>query len=161
MRPAVALVRAGEERDGVAAARERQHPAGARHHAVRARRRGDAAVTSSAASSGREPHGGTVAPAFATATLYRHARQDLGALEKVLRVGEGRRVKRLAEQAAYVTTLEPDFEKLSDAELAAKTVEFKQRLENGEALEELLFEAFAAVREARKRDSASASSTSR
>jgi preprotein translocase subunit SecA len=77
--------------------------------------------------------------------------QDLGALEKVLRVGEGRRVKRLAGQAAYVATLEPDFEKLSDAELAAKTVEFKQRLENGETLEELVFEAFAAVREAAKR----------
>src|SRR5947208_9541099 len=77
--------------------------------------------------------------------------QDLGALEKVLRAGEGRRVKRLAQQAAYVATLEPDFEKLSDAELAAKTVEFKQRLENGEELEELLFEAFAAVREAAKR----------
>jgi preprotein translocase subunit SecA len=77
--------------------------------------------------------------------------QDLGALEKVLRVGEGRRVKRLAEQAAYVATLEPDFEKLPDAELAAKTVEFKQRLENGEELENLLFEAYAAVREAAKR----------
>jgi preprotein translocase subunit SecA len=77
--------------------------------------------------------------------------QDLGALEKVLRVGEGRRVKRLAEQAAYVATLEPEFEKLSDAELAAKTVEFRQRLENGESLEELLFEAYAAVREAAKR----------
>src|SRR6476659_3611786 len=77
--------------------------------------------------------------------------QDLGALEKVLRAGEGRRVKRLAGQAAYVATLEPDFEKLSDAELAAKTVEFKQRLENGETLEELLFEAYAAVREAAKR----------
>jgi preprotein translocase subunit SecA len=77
--------------------------------------------------------------------------QDLGALEKVLRAGEGRRVKRLAQQAAYVATLEPDFEKLSDAELAQKTVDFKQRLENGEPLEELLFEAFAAVREAAKR----------
>jgi preprotein translocase subunit SecA len=77
--------------------------------------------------------------------------QDLGALEKVLRAGEGRRVKRLAEQAAYVATLEPDFEKLSDTELAAKTVEFKQRLEHGEELENLLFEAYAAVREAAKR----------
>jgi preprotein translocase subunit SecA len=77
--------------------------------------------------------------------------QDLGALEKVLRVGEGRRLKRLAEQAAYVATLEPDFERLSDAELAAKTAEFKQRLENGEELENLLFEAYAAVREAAKR----------
>src|SRR6266545_3085881 len=79
--------------------------------------------------------------------------QDLGSLEKVLRVGEGRRVKRLAEQAAYITTLEPDFEKLSDDELAAKTAEFRQRFERGETLEELLFEVFAAVREARKRES--------
>ena len=74
--------------------------------------------------------------------------ENYGGFEKVLRLGEGRRVKRLAQQAAYITTLEPDFEKLSDAELAAKTAEFKQRIENGEALEELLFEAFAAVREA-------------
>src|SRR5919202_1123097 len=77
--------------------------------------------------------------------------QDLGSLEKVLRLGEGRRLKRLAEQAAYVATLEPDFEKLSDGALAGKTAEFKQRLENGETLEELLFEAYAAVREAAKR----------
>src|ERR671939_17196 len=77
--------------------------------------------------------------------------QQLGTFEKVLRFGEGRRLKRLAEQAAYVATLEPDFERLSDADLAAKTAEFKQRLENGEPLEELLFEAYAAVREAAKR----------
>jgi preprotein translocase subunit SecA len=77
--------------------------------------------------------------------------QNLGNLEKVLRVGEGRRLKRLKGQAEYVATLEPDFEKLSDAELAGKTGEFKQRLENGETLEELLFEAYAAVREAFKR----------
>src|SRR3989454_5897662 len=77
--------------------------------------------------------------------------QDLGSLEKVLRLGEGRRLKRLQSQAEYVATLEPDFEQLSDEELAAKTVEFKQRYENGETLEELLFEAYAAVREAAKR----------
>jgi preprotein translocase subunit SecA len=77
--------------------------------------------------------------------------QQLGSFEKVLRVGEGRRLKRLAEQAAYIGTLEADFETLSDAELAAKTVEFRERLENGEHLDELLFEAFAAVREAYKR----------
>ena len=62
-------------------------------------------------------------------------------------------MKRLAEQAAYIATLEPEFQKLSDDELRAKTVEFRQRLENGEALEDLLFEAFAAVREARLRES--------
>ena len=77
--------------------------------------------------------------------------KDFGKLEKVLRFGEGRRMKRLAEQAAYIGTLEPDFEQLSDADLAAKTGEFRQRLENGESLEELVFEAFAAVREAFKR----------
>ena len=61
-------------------------------------------------------------------------------------MGEGRRLKRLQEQATYIGTLETDVEALSDAELAGKTAEFKQRLENGETLEELVFEAFAAVR---------------
>jgi preprotein translocase subunit SecA len=79
--------------------------------------------------------------------------QQLGSFEKILRVGEGRRMKRLADQAAYITTLEPEFQALSDEELRGKTVEFRERLENGETLEELLFEAFAAVREARVRDS--------
>src|SRR4051795_8096568 len=77
--------------------------------------------------------------------------QQLGAFEKVLRVGEGRRTKRLQQQAQYVGTLEPEFEQLSDEQLAAKTVDFRQRVENGEHLDDLLFEAFAAVREAFKR----------
>src|SRR5262245_60198886 len=77
--------------------------------------------------------------------------QNYGALERVLRIGEGRRLKRLADQAAYITSLEPEFEQLSDAELAAKTPEFKERLENGEELEGLVFEAYAAVREAARR----------
>ena len=78
---------------------------------------------------------------------------DLGRLEKVLRLGEGRRMKRLQQQAAYIATLEPDFEQLSDGELRGKTAEFRERLENGETLDELLFEAYAAVREARRRES--------
>jgi preprotein translocase subunit SecA len=78
---------------------------------------------------------------------------EIGNLEKVLRVGEGRRLKRLQEQAAYITTLEPEFEQLSAADLEGKTAEFRQRLENGESLDDLVFEAFAAVREARKRAS--------
>src|SRR6478735_2909831 len=78
---------------------------------------------------------------------------QLGSFEKILRVGEGRRMKRLAEQAAYITSIEPEFSELSDDELRGKTAEFRERLENGEALEELLFEAFAAVREARVRES--------
>ena len=80
------------------------------------------------------------------------ATQSFGKFERVLRMGEGRRLKRLQEQAAYIGTLEPDFEALSDAELGAKTAEFKLRLENGRGrLEELIFEAYAAVREAFKR----------
>ena len=78
----------------------------------------------------------------------------LGSFEKVLRVGEGRRLKRIAEQAEYVLSLQPEFEKLSDDELRGKSAEFKQRLENGESLEELLFEAYAAIREAFRRDRA-------
>src|SRR4051795_12677196 len=78
---------------------------------------------------------------------------QLGSFEKILRVGEGRRMKRLAEQAAYITSIEPEFSELSDDELRGKTAEFRQRLEKGETLEELLFKAFAAVREARVRDS--------
>ena len=77
----------------------------------------------------------------------------IGSLEKALRFGEGRRLKRLQEQAAYIATLEPDFQKLSDEALRAKTVEFRERLENGEELESVLFEAFAAAREARLRES--------
>src|SRR4249919_720106 len=78
---------------------------------------------------------------------------EFGKFEKVLRFGEGRRVKRLKQQAAYIGTLEDEFQALSDEELQAKTVEFRERLANGESLDELLFEAFAAVREARWRES--------
>jgi len=62
-------------------------------------------------------------------------------------------MKRLTEQGAYIATLEPDFQQLSDEELRSKTAEFRERFANGETLEELLFEAFAAVREARVRES--------
>src|SRR6266498_3852553 len=62
--------------------------------------------------------------------------QQFGSLEKVLRFGEGRRLKRLAEQAAYIGTLEPEFEQISDTELTGKTAEFRQRIENGEPVDE-------------------------
>jgi preprotein translocase subunit SecA len=78
---------------------------------------------------------------------------DFGKLEKVLRLGEGRRMKRLAAQAAYITSLEPDFQKLSDEELRGTTAALRERLENGEELDELLFESYAGVREARWRES--------
>ena len=73
--------------------------------------------------------------------------------EKFLRFGEGRRMKRLQEQAAYIATLEPEFQALSDEQLRSKTAEFRERLDNGEPLDDLLFEAYAAVREARVRES--------
>src|SRR6188768_298692 len=79
--------------------------------------------------------------------------QSLGKIEKVLRFGEGRRMKRLAQQAAYIATLERDLQKLSHEELRATTARFRERLANGESLDELLFEAYAAVREARWRES--------
>lgn len=69
-------------------------------------------------------------------------------LQKLLRLGEGRMVKRLKGVAAYVNTLSDDVEKLSDAELRAKTDEFKKRVEGGESLDDLLPEAFAVAREA-------------
>jgi preprotein translocase subunit SecA len=76
---------------------------------------------------------------------------QLGGFEKFLRVGEGRRLKRLKNQAEYIGSLEPEFEALSDEELKGKTAEFKERIANGETPEDILFEAFAAVREAFKR----------
>ena len=81
----------------------------------------------------------------------------IDSLEKALRFGEGRRVKRLQQQAAYIATLEPEFQKLSDAELRGKTVEFRERPRAwAKQVEDLLFEAFAAgggAREARIRES--------
>jgi preprotein translocase subunit SecA len=62
-----------------------------------------------------------------------------------------RELKRLQPLIDRINGLEPDFERLSDEELRAKTGEFKARLKDGAALDELLPEAFAAVREAAKR----------
>ncbi|AXN43218.1 Protein translocase subunit SecA [Mycobacterium marinum] len=69
-------------------------------------------------------------------------------LSKLLRVGEGRMIKRLKKVADYVESLSGDVEKLTDAELRAKTDEFKKRHAEGESLDELLPEAFAVAREA-------------
>jgi len=69
-------------------------------------------------------------------------------LDKLLRLGEGRMVKRLKRVADYVNTLSDDVEKLSDAELRAKTDEFKKRYTDGEDLDDLMPEAFAVAREA-------------
>lgn len=62
-----------------------------------------------------------------------------------------RTLKRLNKRVAQINKLEPEFEKLSDEALKAKTAEFKQRLADGASLDSLLHEAFATVREASKR----------
>ncbi len=72
-------------------------------------------------------------------------------LEKVLRFGEGRILKKLSGLAEQVNKLEPSFQDLSDEELREETDRFKERIANGATLDELLPEAFAAVREAARR----------
>ena len=69
-------------------------------------------------------------------------------LSKLLRAGEGRMVKRLDKMAQNVIDLDDEYSALSDAELKAKTDEFKERLAAGETLNDILIEAFATVREA-------------
>ncbi|AEG81110.1 protein translocase subunit SecA 1 [Corynebacterium ulcerans] len=69
-------------------------------------------------------------------------------LSKMLRVGEGRAVKRLKKIAEDVIDLESQFSELSDDELKAKTKEFQDRIAAGETVDDLLLEAFAVAREA-------------
>ena len=72
-------------------------------------------------------------------------------LDKILRAGEGRTLKRLERIAAEVNACEAQIQVLSDDQLRGKTEEFKARLSAGEDLDDLLPEAFATVREAAKR----------
>ncbi|TWD82170.1 protein translocase subunit secA [Kribbella amoyensis] len=72
-------------------------------------------------------------------------------IDKVLRIGEGKTLRRLEGIAKLVNSIEDDFVGMSDEELRGQTDEFKQRVENGESLDALLPEAFAVVREAAKR----------
>src|SRR5580700_8084620 len=67
---------------------------------------------------------------------------------RVLRAGEGKKIRRLAELVPMINELEPEMEALSDDELRHKTIEFKERLDQGESLDDLLIEAYAVVREA-------------
>ena len=68
--------------------------------------------------------------------------------EKLLRAGEGKTLRRLEVIAQQVNALEEDFKGLTDAELREETDKFRARLKDGETLDQLLPEAFAAVREA-------------
>ncbi|MGG6313254.1 preprotein translocase subunit SecA [Paenibacillus macerans] len=75
----------------------------------------------------------------------------LGLVKKIFGDTNERDVKRLMKTVDYINTLEPQFEALSDEQLKAKTTEFRERLEKGESIDEILPEAFATVREASKR----------
>ncbi|ASG00606.1 preprotein translocase subunit SecA [Vibrio anguillarum] len=72
-------------------------------------------------------------------------------LTKVIGSRNDRTLRRLKKIVKEINSYEPTFEALTDEELKAKTVEFRQRLEQGETLDQLLPEAFATVREASKR----------
>ncbi len=75
----------------------------------------------------------------------------MGVLEKIFGTHSEREIKRVLPTVDMIEALEPEFEKLSDDELRMKTTEFKNRLKNGETLDDILVEAYATVREASKR----------
>ena len=72
-------------------------------------------------------------------------------IKKILRSGEGKKLKLLQDLVPDINELEQDFQKLSDEDLRAKTSEFKSRVSQGEGVNSLIIEAFAVVREASKR----------
>ena len=72
-------------------------------------------------------------------------------LDRVLRAGEGKKVKALGAILPEINALSAEFAAVSDVALRAKTAEFKSRVERGETLDDLLIEAFATVREAATR----------
>src|SRR5438128_4825161 len=75
----------------------------------------------------------------------------MGVFNKILHMGEGRKLKVIEGLVAPINALEPEIERLSDDELRDKTPEFRQRLANGEELDDLLPEGFAVVRETARR----------
>ncbi len=76
----------------------------------------------------------------------------MGVFDKILRAGEGKKLRALQALVPEINALEPEMEALSDAELAHKTIEFREQLANGSELDDILIEAFAVVREAARRE---------
>jgi preprotein translocase subunit SecA len=74
-----------------------------------------------------------------------------GVVDKLLHIGEGKKVKALQEAVLKVSSLEDSVTPLSDEALSGKTEEFRERLAEGESLDQLLPEAFAVAREAARR----------
>ena len=75
----------------------------------------------------------------------------MSVLDKILRAGEGKILRTLESLAGQVNALEEHYISMSDEELRSLTADFKLRISNGESLDDLMPEAFAAVREASKR----------
>jgi preprotein translocase subunit SecA len=75
----------------------------------------------------------------------------MGILDRILRAGEGKKLKALEAMVPDINAFEPEMERLSDAALHAKTTEFRERLANGADLDDLALEAFAVTREAARR----------
>src|SRR3954447_10919444 len=75
----------------------------------------------------------------------------MGILDRILRAGEGKKLKALSGLVPDINALERDIAALSDDQLRGKTDEFRQRLANGQDLDDLLIEAFAVVREGAQR----------
>src|SRR6202034_3581326 len=72
----------------------------------------------------------------------------MSVFSRALRAGEGKKVRGLAELVPLINDLEPAVEALSDQDLAHRTVDFKERIDRGETLDDLLIDAFATMREA-------------
>src|SRR5690349_14274981 len=72
-------------------------------------------------------------------------------LAKIFGTKNEREVKAMRPMVAAINDLEPAIQKLSDIDLAAKTIEFREKLAQGASLDDILFEAFAVVREAGRR----------
>ena len=75
----------------------------------------------------------------------------MGILDRILRAGEGKKLKALEGLVPDINALEPAIVALSDDALRGKTAEFRTRLDRGENLDDLLIEAFAVTREAANR----------
>ena len=75
----------------------------------------------------------------------------LSFLQRLLGNNNAKEIKKMHAIADHINEIEPNYVKLSDANLVAKTDEFKRRLQKGETLDDILPEAFAVVREASKR----------
>ena len=75
----------------------------------------------------------------------------MAVLDRIIRIGEGREIRRLEKVVTLTNSLEDVYRDFTDEELRALTDEFKERVEGGESLDSIMPEAFAAVREASRR----------